>query len=49
MVSIIFFYRVDTMRIWFATDDGSRFIAQRVFEECPLIAANINNNIIFFY
>ena len=48
MVSVIFFYRVDTIRIGFTTDDGRNIMAQRIFEECPLVASNINNNVIFF-
>src|SRR4030095_7311691 len=48
IVSVIFFYRVNTIRIWFTTDDGRNIMALRIFEECPLVASNINNNVIFF-
>src|SRR4030095_6789768 len=49
MVPVIFFYRLDTIRIRFTTDDGRSAMAQRVFDECPLIAANIHNKVMFFY
>lgn len=48
MLSVIFFYRINTMWIWFATYYCRSFITQSVFDESPLIASNINNNIIFF-
>ena len=47
MVSVIFFDEVDTMGIGFTTNDGSSVMAQGVFNEGTLIAANINNKIIF--
>src|SRR4030095_5500361 len=34
MVSVIFFYGVDTIRIRFTTDNGRGVIVQRIFDEC---------------
>jgi hypothetical protein len=49
MVAVIFVDRGDTIRIRFATDDGRRVMVQSVFDECPLVAPNIHNHILFFY